>query len=436
MAEVPVDEMRIRIITLYILAVTCVFSRAQSAIAQDNQARYISPSTLALREAPLLVALMNDSGASEEIRRDAVLAQLSTTRWKHIDLVKPECRDNLTCKLSVLRFSGDEVRLVSGELQRLYKTDGAIKRFADSTLSGNPHYSISGKVHAVDCLTEAWQRTATALNNIIDVYGGGQKARYSEIDSPRYDVQSDSYKALVQIIIDGLRLGNVQEGVPPAGAQPLFFIPTLNFAVRLLIANGRDEAARLWPLDTGENRAAIAKIGSVAWSAYPYSLILVPGAGSEIPNVSLSPWGIERLRVAVEAYRTGKAPFILVSGGFVHPSQTPYCEALEMKRYLLEVYKVPESSILIDPYARHTTTNLRNAVREIVDYHLPIQKRLLIVSDTNQADYIDGQRFEVRNERELGYQPLLGSRRISATAVEALPSLASLYEDSIDPLDP
>ena len=48
-------------------------------------------------------------------------------------------------------------------------------------------------------------------------------------------------------------------------------------------------------------------------------------------------------------FRQKKAPFILVSGGNVHPNLTPYNEALEMKMALMREFGVPENAILVDP---------------------------------------------------------------------------------------
>ena len=60
------------------------------------------------------------------------------------------------------------------------------------------------------------------------------------------------------------------------------------------------------------------------------------GAGPEEPNVSISPEGKLRSAYAAMMYRQHQAPFIIVSGGRVHPYHTPYNEAFEMKKYLME----------------------------------------------------------------------------------------------------
>lgn len=150
------------------------------------------------------------------------------------------------------------------------------------------------------------------------------------------------------------------------------FQPALRFALGLMDLNGRDEAGRFEPMERGENARAFHRISSIDWSRYPYTVIVVPGAGNDQPGVQLSPYGKLRAELAAKRYREGKAPLILVSGGFVHPMRTPYAEAIEMKRELMEKYAVPEDAILVDPrapyhhkYAQRRTpdVSLRDSVR-------------------------------------------------------------------------
>ena len=143
-----------------------------------------------------------------------------------------------------------------------------------------------------------------------------------------------------------------------------------------------------------------------------------------------------RLELAVARFRAGKAPFIIVSGGYVHPNQTPFNEAFEMKRSLIKDFGVPADAILIDPHARHTTTNLRNASRLVIRYGMPIDKPMLITSDASQSAYITGTVFRDRCLKELGYQPGVIGRRHSKFDVEFIPGLDSLHADARDPLDP
>ncbi len=89
--------------------------------------------------------------------------------------------------------------------------------------------------------------------------------------------------------------------------------------------------------------------------------------------------------MAVKRYRQGLAPLLLVSGGAVHPKRTPYNEALEMKKELMNVYGIPARAIIVEPHARHTTTNFRNAARLVYRYGIPADKKvrfcLFIYSD-------------------------------------------------------
>ena len=216
----------------------------------------------------------------------------------------------------------------------------------------------------------------------------------------------------------------------------LFYDPALGFARRLLDANRRDEAGRFEPLHEGENAAAYRRVSTVDWSRYAYSAILVPGAGPDRPGVRLDPWAKMRLELAVARYRAGKAPFLIVSGGFMHPNQTPFNEAFEMKQSLIKDFGVPADAILIDPHARHTTTNLRNAARLYYRYGMPSDKAMLITNDASQSAYVSGTVFRDRCLRELGYQPGVVGQRLSRFDVEFRPGIESLHADARDPLDP
>jgi DUF218 domain len=221
-----------------------------------------------------------------------------------------------------------------------------------------------------------------------------------------------------------------------SSTQQLFFEASLKAALQLLAFSHRDEAGRLEPMEAGVNEAAVKAIPSIQWEKYPYSVIVVPGAGPSDPNTALSDEGRKRTALAAEAYHAGKAPFILVSGGYVHPSQTRFSEAMEMKKALLNDYQVPEAAILVDPHARHTTTNMRNATREIYRYNMPMTKQALVVSDAAQTGYIASQPFADRCLKEMGYLPYQIVSRPSDTSLIFLPLAESLQQDPMEPLDP
>lgn len=326
--------------------------------------------------------------------------------------IRRDKADALRTDWQKLRFSDAEIAIASAALLRLYKADGELRR------SG-------AYVRYVD-VTAAWADAARAINNILDVYGSGKAPRYPAIDSVSYDVKSEAYTKLLHTITASL----AEE------EMPLFFQPSLRFALHLLDVNQRDEAGRLEPLERGVNAAVVHRIASIDWKKYPYSVIVVPGYGPEKPGLALAPEGKLRLELAARRYRQGKAPLIMVSGGYVHPNQTPYCEAIEMQKSLVADFGVPADAIILEPQARHTTTNLRNATRLIYRYGIPFERTVLITTDSYQRSYIESDAFTKRCADELHYQPGKIGRRPSEFDLEFTPAIDSLQIDPMDPLDP
>ncbi len=216
----------------------------------------------------------------------------------------------------------------------------------------------------------------------------------------------------------------------------VFFSPWSRLGMDLLIINQRDEAARYEPLESGANAAAFAKAKTVDWKKQPYSAIVVPGFGLGVGETGLSPTGHFLMRMAAKRWREGLAPFVIVSGGHVHPDRTPYDEAVEMKRDLLTQYHLPESAVVVDPYARHTTTNLRNAVRLLFYLKAPMDKDFLITTGAAGISYISSAGFAERCAKELGYQPAPIGAHVSRFDLAARPNIVSLHVDPLDPLDP
>jgi len=418
------------------VAYAASLSTAEQSSSAPNTQTFVRESILAERDFPLLDALLKDPAVRSLLATDTVLMRVTKARWKSVQEANRDCKDVLACKSSALRFTPEQIEEITASLIRLYQANASLRAFVNVKLVPSSVFTLKPSKTREEMFIDNWKQSAAAMNHIIATYCSGVSPRYPNVDSMTYQPGSKDFAGFVRSILDNLPIE--ESALPNARDQQatLFFEPTLRFSLRLLQANSRDEAGRFWPLQSGENVAPIQQLSSITWSTYPYSLILVPGEGPEVPGVALSPGGMERLRLAVEAYRTGLAPYIMVSGGFVHPSQTPFCEAIEMKRYLLEIYGIPASAILLEPYARHTTTNLRNAARQVFDYGLPSTIPMLVVSDTAQTDYIQSADFAKRNQEELGYLPGAVGKRLSANQLEVLPSRESLYRDANDPLDP
>jgi hypothetical protein len=340
----------------------------------------------------------------------------------------PEIRRLNLEKDAASKWTEDQIATVASKLRDLYTQNSSVRQLADHTFRPSHLSELNAKHLAADFLPAVFREAAQGMNRIIDVYQFGQAPRYPAIDAPSYDVKSPTYLRMIEI---GKRIVAAESRPDDA-----FFSASLRYAILLLELNRRDEAVRFEPMELGENRPAADRALTVAKDPYPYSAIVVPGAGSDRPGVPLSPYGKLRLRVAAARYHAKQAPFLIVSGGYVHPNQTPFNEAFEMKKSLVEDFSVPAEAIFIDPHARHTTTNLRNAARLIHRHHLGFDKPALIVTDPGQSAYIENPNFIKRCQDEMRLVPFRNLKRKNEFDLEFLPTLDSLHIDPLDPLDP
>jgi hypothetical protein len=272
------------------------------------------------------------------------------------------------------------------------------------------------------------ERELTGLNNILKVYGLGAPARYPLIDGPTEGIPFAQSIANISYALDLAVAGRDD----PSTALD----PGIGLALSLLDANDRGEAGAFEPLDGQYNAAAVAKARTIDWKRYRYTAIIIPGVGPDDLGTPLSARGKLNVRMAAQHLADGVAPFVILSGSSVHPRETRFVEALEMRKALIERFGVPADSIVIDPYARHTTTNMRNATRRLVALGAPLDRDALIVTNADQSRYIEGKEFVARNQLELGYQPGTVEKRLSPFELTFRPSLSSMRVDPMDPLDP
>ena len=353
---------------------------------------------------------------------NAVLRQLS--QEKRLALQKAGACGDLNCFDELFRFNGPTIEAVATALGALGNRP-EFKRLAQKDLRPSGVFIKYSSQTDSEMLAAAWKDAANGLNRILRVYGLGKDPLYKNIDRVSFDVSKDDYRNLLRQKAQEIKFAK----------EPLFFEPTLDFALKLLEINRRDEAGRYEPLDSGENKSTVQNLRKIEWTDYPYTFILVLGAGPE-DSARLSEKGAERADVAAQLFLQHKAPLIIFSGGHVHPMQTPYCEAIEMKKYVMEKYKIPATSILIEPHARHTTTNFRNAARLAFRFGIPTDRKALVTSSEDHIRYCVGQEFHDRNVKELGYFPVEFITQISPVEAEFKPAIASLFFDANDPLDP
>jgi len=333
------------------------------------------------------------------------------------------------CYASSAMWSASEIGKAGATLKALYASKVSVRAFVDGPLRRSGMYQRYSAKAGAELLVAAWEDCAKGVNRLLDFYALGKPPRYAAIDSAVYDVKSPAFARMIQSVAAMV----VVDDLPQA---KLFFQPTLDFALQVMRLHRRDEAGRHEPMELGENRAAVQRIRTIAWAKYPWTVIVVPGSGTDNVSIRMSPAGRLRCEMAAKRYHAGRAPLILVSGGYVHPNQTPWAEAIEMKRLLMAEFRVPESAILIDPHARHTTTNLRNAARLMYRYGVPFDRPALVTTDQSQSLGIESQQGAERCIREMGYMPIRIVKRISRFDLEVFPLIDSLYADNVEPLDP
>lgn len=281
---------------------------------------------------------------------------------------------------------------------------------------------------ADDGLAAQIRREVSGLNTIVNDYALGAVPSYPQIDGP--GIPADGIEAQAR-----LRAALAIAQTPRAGSLQALD-PSIEFALALLDAHDRTDAIGFEPLAGGYNAPAMARAKGIDWSAYRYSAMIIPGSGPEVTEMPLSQLGKLHVRLAANRFAQGDVPFIILSGGRAHPRATRFAEAIEMRPALIERYGIPADAIVIEPYARHTTTNLRNASRLLAMMGAPMAKEALIVSNPAQSANIESTLFAERNRKELGYEPGKVGQRLSPTELEFQPSAVSLRVDPHDPLDP
>ena len=121
----------------------------------------------------------------------------------------------------------------------------------------------------------------------------------------------------------------------------------------------------------------------------PWPFLIVPGYTPRLGwRGGLHARNLERLERALADLRAGLAPAVIVTGGAVH---SPDNEAVLMREWLL-AHGVEPGRILVEPCARHTTTNLRNAGRILLAHGA--REALVVTSD--EPDWVpraSGWRF-------------------------------------------
>ncbi|ATY30931.1 YdcF family protein [Sphingomonas psychrotolerans] len=375
---------------------------------------------------PLFAMMRTADGWAAALRGDAALRKLAATRAARVPA--DGCTPSPQCLAEAWTWTDADIATVEARL-RLLVGD---RRLAGALVRGQMRPSGRFARHAAladaHLVATAWGEAAAAVNRVIAVYAKGVAPRYPTIDSIIFDAARPEFVDV--LTAHGVATATrVHEG-------DLFFAPSLRYAVGLLQMNERTEAGSYRPLLGGENAASLRAIAAMDWQARPYTALLVFGHGPEDAQSRTGVMGHIRMRIAADMFARGLAPFIIVSGGNVHPNRTPFNEAIEMKRLLVTEHGIPADRILIEPHARHTTTNLRNCARLLLAAGFPVDRPALIVSDHRTIQYIGGGELAQRNLREMGVQPGRLAPGPDRFSLSFTPAPIAFHIEAADPLDP
>lgn len=415
---------------LMLLTGISTIARAQQGAGYDRDYHFLHSANLVADKNFYLLTVIDQSPAVKKLYNDnAYFKQLFNAR---LTLLKSHANDTCSTPLTLaggFRYTKDDSVQIAENVLSLYKAhQPEFDQLINHHLRPSGYYQRFVNLTNADLLLKAWGQYIYGINYIIDQFGLGKKMRYPRIDSPNYVVTSVYYRRVMK---DMFAMLDEQ-----TDDMKQFYQPSLEVAMHLMDLNDRDEPARFEPMEQKDNKKAFDKIKQIQWSKYQYATIVIPGNGPELFTTPISPDNKIHCSVAAMRYLKGLAPFIIVSGGYCYPFRGPYCEAIEMKKFLMSRFNIPGDAIIIDPHARHTTTNIRNADRLMIRYGIPLDKPSVFITSKGQHDMSAKDAFDKRNMHELGYLPYRDKKSTSNHDIVFYPVLESLHMDPLDPLDP
>ena len=372
--------------------------------------------------------------ATSFLKKDTLLQRIASAKFDSLHKAVNTNDKDIAGMLQVLMFSASEIKEVSEYFTKMYSPTNFWGKIVQQHLIPSGCYYSYQTLTPVELLVKAWEQDANGINFCLSVYAGGKKPNYPLIDSA--SIISYTKTGLVSPYYAST-LHNISYLIEQQFAEnkPQFFSIPLVAAVDFIDFNERDQAADDEPMENSINRLAAEKVKTIDWKKFPYTVILVPGAGPDDPAMPLSAEGMIRCRLAAIEYKKGLAPFIVVSGGKVHPYKTKYNEATEMQKYLVNKLGIPSSAVIQDPHARHTTTNMRNTIRIMFRYGMPWNKPGITCTTRGQSAMIE-KTLIARCQKELNTIPYAVGKRLSETLVEFIPLYASLQINPLEPIDP
>lgn len=403
-------------------------SLTPGVVQAQDPAGYTAPfaDTMEARIFPLPVMIHAAEGWVKALAADPALVQLAAKRAARVPAT--DCAPAPLCLADAWVWTDADIALVDTRLRVLVRDSRLAKALITDHMRRSGRFARHARLADADLLSAAWRELAGGMNHAIAVYAKGVPPRYPKIDAYIFDIANPEYVNVLKA--HGVAIAAMRQSADTV------FDPVLRYAAGLLRMNERTEAAPFRPLLGGGNAPAVATAKTMVWQDHSYPALLVFGHGPEDGQSRTGVMGHIRMGIAAAMFKRGVAPFIVVSGGNVHPNRTAFNEAVEMKRLLIEQHGIPADRILIEPHARHTTTNLRNCARLLLAAGFPADRPALIVSDHMTIKYIASPLLAERSLQEMGINPgkvVAGPDQFTALFT---PDPAAFHVEPLDPLDP
>lgn len=398
------------------------------AAAAQDPVGYAPPfsDTLATRVFPLFAMMRTAPEWAQALRDDPVLVELAAARAARVP--EDTCKPLPHCLTDAWIWTEADNAVVQARLRYMMRDEKRAQALVTRQMRPSGRFARYSALSDADLVAAAWADTAAAVNQVIAVYAKGTPPRYPAIDSFIFNMADPK----MADVLGTHGVATVAQGK----GDDLVFDPSIRYAVGLLQMNERVNAGSHRPLLEGDNADTVQAVAKMDWRAKPYSALLVFGHGAEDAQSRTGVLTHVRLAIAADMFARGLAPFIIVSGGNVHPNRTPFNEAEEMKRLLVRQHGIPADHILIEPHARHTTTNLRNSARLLLAAGFPGDRPVLVVSDHRTIKYIGSEELALRNLKEMGVQPGRLTPGPDRFTLRFAPDPIAFHVEATDPLDP
>ena len=106
----------------------------------------------------------------------------------------------MPCILQAFRWTESEMTTVNTTLLQLMQTEEDLRNLVESKLMPSHGYGVSTDQEAASYLSKAIEQDMRASNYVVEVYAGGRKPNYPNIDSLSFDANSKRFLALLKAV--------------------------------------------------------------------------------------------------------------------------------------------------------------------------------------------------------------------------------------------